>query len=69
MKGNLEDPKFNLQETLLTRIAISLLEAVGVPIKGVGEEIVEKTIKGEKGLVEELRDLERQFKKKKEKKQ
>jgi hypothetical protein len=69
MKGNLEDPKFNIQETLLTRVAIALLEALGVPIKVVGEEILEKTIKGEKGLMEELRDLERQFKKKKEKKQ
>jgi hypothetical protein len=69
MKGSLEDPKFNLQETLLTRIAISLLEAVGVPIKVVGEEILEKTIQGEKGVMEELRSLERQFKKKKEKKQ
>jgi len=69
MKGNIEDPKFNLQETFLTRIAISLLEALGVPIKVVGEEILEKTIKGEKGVTEELRYLERQFKKKKEKKQ
>jgi hypothetical protein len=69
MKGSLEDPKFNLQETLLTRIAISLLEALGVPIKVVGEEILEKTIKGEKGLTEELRYLERQLRKKKEKKQ
>jgi len=69
MKGSIEDPKFSLQETLLTRIALSLLEALGVPIKGVGEEILEKTIKGEKGLAEELRYLEREFKKKKEKKQ
>jgi hypothetical protein len=35
----------------------------------VGEEVLEKTIQGEKGLAEELRSLERQFKKKKEKKQ
>jgi hypothetical protein len=69
MKGSLDDPKFNLQETLLTRIAISLLEAVGVPIKVVGEEILEKTIQEEKGLLEELRYLERQFRKKKEKRQ
>jgi hypothetical protein len=65
MKGSIEDPKFSLQETLLTRIAISLLEALGVPIKGVGEEILEKTIKGGKGLTEELKYLEREFKKKK----
>lgn len=68
MKGNIEDPQFSLQETFLTRIAISLLEALGVPIKGVGEEILEKTIKGEKGLTEELRYIEKEFKKKKEKK-
>src|SRR4030043_904654 len=68
MKGSIEDPKFNVQETLLPRIAISLLEALGVPIKVVGEEILEKTIKGEKGLTEELRYLERQLRKKKEKK-
>lgn len=65
MKGSLEDPKFSLQETLLSRIAISLLEALGIPIKVVGEEILEKTIQGEKGLIEDLRYLERQFKKKK----
>jgi Domain of Unknown Function (DUF748) len=67
MKGSLGDPKFNLQETLLTRIALSLLEALGLPIKVVGEGVLEKTIKGEKGMIEELRDLERQFKKKKKK--
>jgi uncharacterized protein (DUF39 family) len=49
MKGSLEDPKFNLQESLLSRIAISLLEAIGVPIKVVGEEILEKTIQERKG--------------------
>jgi len=65
MEGNLEDPKFNLQETFLTRIAISLLEAMGVPIKVVGEEMLEGTIKGEKGLTGELRHLERQHNKKK----
>jgi Domain of Unknown Function (DUF748) len=57
MKGNLEDPKFNLQETFLTRIAIALLEALGVRIKVVGEEALEKTMQGEKGVTEELRDF------------
>jgi hypothetical protein len=68
MQGNLEDPQFNLQETFLTRIAISLLEALGVPIKVVGEEVLEKTINGDGGLAEELRSHERQLKKKKQKK-
>jgi hypothetical protein len=67
MKGSTEDPKFNLQETFLSRVALSLLEALGAPVKVVGEEALEKTIQGEKGLAEELRSLERQLKKRKEK--
>ena len=42
MKGNMEDPKFNLQEIFVTRIAISLLEALGVPVKVVGEEVLKE---------------------------
>ncbi len=45
VKGNIEDPKFNLQETFLTRIALSFLEALGVPVKVVGEEALEKKSK------------------------
>jgi len=65
VKGSFEDPRFRLQEALLTQIAISFLEVVGVPIRGVGEEILEGTLKGEKGLIEELDDLKRQLKEKK----
>lgn len=57
MKGNIEDPQFNLQEIFLTRIAISLLETLGFPVKVVGEENLEKTMQGEKGVTGELRDF------------
>jgi len=38
VKGDIDDPKFNLQESFLTRMAISLAEALGLPIRTVGEE-------------------------------
>jgi len=68
VKGNMENPQFNLQETFLTQVAISLAQAMGIPIKVIGEEVLQSTFKGEKGLAEELRSIERLFKKKKEKK-
>jgi hypothetical protein len=68
VKGNLNDPQFNLQETLLTRIAVSLAEALGIPIKVVGETLIKGTGKGAAGLIEGLRSIEELFKKKKEEK-
>jgi len=68
VKGNMDNPKFNLQETFLTQVAISLLQALGIPIKVVGEETLQGTLKGEKGITEELKSIEDLFKKKKEKK-
>ena len=68
VKGNMENPRFNLQETFLTQVAISLAQALGIPIKVVGEEALPGTSKGEKGLVDELQSIEGLFKKKKEKK-
>jgi hypothetical protein len=67
VKGNLGDPQFNLQETFLTQIAFSLMEALGLPIKSVGE-IVGGTGKGMEGWVEGIKAIEEMFKKKKEKK-
>ena len=64
VKGNLGDPQFNLQETFLTRIAFSLAEALGLPIKSVGESVSGDTEKGTEGL----KSIEELFKKKKEKK-
>ena len=68
VKGSVENPQFSLQETFLTQVAISLAQALGIPITVVGEEVLQGTLKGEKGLVEELQSMEGLFKKKKEKK-
>jgi hypothetical protein len=68
VQGNLDDPQFNLQETILTRIAISMAETLGIPIKVVGETLMKGTGKGAEGLIEGLRSIEKLFDKMKEKK-
>jgi hypothetical protein len=68
VKGDMDNPQFNLQEALLTQLGISLAEALGIPIKVLGEEILKGTLKGEKGIGEGLKSIEELFKKKKEKK-
>jgi hypothetical protein len=64
VKGNIEDPRFSLQETFLTQVAISLAQALGIPIKVIGEEVLQGTLKGEKGTIEGLQSLKELFKKK-----
>jgi len=66
VKGNMDNPQFNLQETFFTRIAISLAEALGIPIKVVGGDVVKDTGKGAEGLMEGVKSLEELFKRKKE---
>ena len=68
VKGNMENPQFSLQEAFLTQVAISFAQALGMPIKVVGEEVFRSTFKGEKGLAEGLQSIEELFRKKKEKK-
>jgi Domain of Unknown Function (DUF748) len=64
VKGNLGDPQFNLQEAFLTRIAFSLMGALGLPVKSMGESVPGDTGKEKEGL----KSIEDLFKKKKEKK-
>lgn len=64
VKGNMDNPQFNLQETFLTQIAIHLAQTLGIPIKVVGEGILQGTLKGEKGIVDGLKSIEELFKKK-----
>jgi hypothetical protein len=68
VKGNLDDPRFNLQENIITRIGISLAEGLGVPIRVVGEEFLKGAFTGTKGLAEGLKSIEELFRPKKEKK-
>jgi hypothetical protein len=62
IKGDTGDSEFKLQEAFLNRIALSLLEALGVPIHIAGEEFIEGILKGEKGWVEELKSMKKRLK-------
>jgi hypothetical protein len=68
VKGDMNNPQFKLQETFLTQVALSIAEALGFPIKVVGEAIIEGVGKGAEGLAESLKSIEDLFRKKKEKK-
>ena len=68
VKGNMDDPQFSLQETFITRVAISLAETLGIPIKVIGEETIKGSAKGAEGFIEGLKSFEKLFKRKKEEK-
>ncbi len=68
VKGNMDDPQFNLQETFLTRVAVSMAETLGIPIRVVGKTILGGAGKGGEGLIEGLKSIEKLFKRKKEEK-
>ena len=67
VKGNLDDPQFKLEETFLTRIAISLAENLGIPIKVIGETLFEGSGKGSEGWIEGLKSIEELFRRKEKK--
>jgi hypothetical protein len=67
VRGNMENPQFNLQEAILTQVAVSLGQALGMSIKVAGEEGTPGASKGEKGLFEELQSMEDRLKKKEKK--
>ena len=68
VKGNMDDPQFNLRETFLTRVVVSLAEALGIPIRVVGETMIGGSGKGMEGFIEGLRSIEKLFKRKKDEK-
>lgn len=37
IKGNLDDPQFNLRENVASRLAVALAESLGLPVTAVGE--------------------------------
>ena len=69
VKGNIDDPQFNLQENLMRRMAISFAEALGLPIRVTGEEVFKGTFKGAEGLAEGLHSLQDLFRPRKKKKE
>jgi hypothetical protein len=50
VKGNLDDPRFKLQETFMMRVGIGLAEAIGLPIKTVGTGELEEGVRMLEGL-------------------
>jgi hypothetical protein len=66
MKGDLDDPQFDLQESFLNRVGLSMAEALGFPVKGLGEVITGGSVKGAKGLSEGMKSIGDIFRKKKE---
>jgi hypothetical protein len=67
VKGDMDDPRFNLQESFFTRTGIALAEALGIPIKIVGESVLGGAEKGGGGLEEGLKSIGDLFKKKERK--
>jgi hypothetical protein len=67
VKGNMDDPQFNFQETILVRIAVSLAQAMGIPVTEAGETLFKGAGKGTEGLTEGLKTLDELFKKKEKK--
>jgi hypothetical protein len=51
VKGNMNDPQFNLWEAVLTRIGISLVQALGLPVRGAGEALFKGAEKGTEELL------------------
>lgn len=68
IKGNIDDPRFRLSEVILTKVAFSFLDALGIPIKRLGEEFLENLGRDGEGWAEGLKSLKEMFKKKKENK-
>ena len=65
VKGNINDPKFDLQESVLTRLAFSFGEALGLPVKTLGETVLGSAGKGTEGLSEGLKSIGEMFMKEK----
>ena len=50
----MNDPKFNLQENILTQMAFSFGEALGLPVRSLGEMIMGGQGKSQKGCQRDL---------------
>ena len=48
IEGDLDNPKFNLRESLMNKISIGMAEKLGLSIQRIGESIVETGAEGAK---------------------
>ncbi len=58
VKGNLDDPQFDLRENIASRMGIALAQSLGLPVTVVGEEVVGGAARGAGGLMEGLKSVE-----------
>ena len=52
IKGNLDDPRFNLQENIASRLTLALAESLGLPVTVVGEGMIGGAARGAGGQAE-----------------
>lgn len=64
VSGNMNDPKFNINENLLRRLGLSLAETLGIPIKMVGEKVIEGTGISAEKFIEGIKKIEELLKRK-----
>lgn len=65
VSGDMNDPKFSISESLLRRVGLSLAETLGIPIKIVGEKIIEGTGLSAEKFIEGIKKIEELLKRKK----
>ena len=58
IKGNLDDPQFNLRENVASRLTLALAESLGLPVTVVGEGRVGTTARGARGKAEGQKSAE-----------
>jgi hypothetical protein len=63
IKGNLDDPQFNLRENVASRLAVALAESLGLPVTATGEGTVGR--QGARGSSDGVKSVEDFFGKKK----
>jgi hypothetical protein len=63
VEGSIDDPKFSLRETMITRFAMQFAEKIGLGVVTAGEKLITEPGKGLRGLGEALKDTSKGLKK------
>ena len=57
VEGDLDNPKFNLRESIMQRISIAMAEKLGLSIKRIGESVVETGAEGAKEFSKDIKGV------------
>jgi len=63
VEGSIDDPKFSLRETMLTRFAVQFADTLGLGVLNSGEKLINVQGKGLQGLGEALKDTSKSLRK------